>query len=97
MLRRFDCILAPYKETILELDKTLTATNKLPIFQRKTGLEFYNTSLFDFEKLTNDSTNIEANLMDYIQGYSHNIKEILEHFGFLDVIKSLAKANLVAI
>ncbi len=95
VLRRFDCILAPHKEAILELNKNLNVTNKLPIFQRKTGLDFYNTSLFDFQKLTDDSTNLEANLLDYINGYSENIKEIMEHFGFYDVIKNLVKKNVL--
>lgn len=95
VLRRFDCILAPHKQTILDLNKTLTIDNKLPIFQRKTGLDFYNTSLFDFDKLVDDSTNLEANLYDYINGYSENIIEIMEHFDFFAVIKNLAKADLL--
>lgn len=95
VLRRFDCILAPHKEEILKLDKTLNISNKLPIFQRKTGLDFYNTSLFDFEKLVDDSNNLESNLCDYINGYSENIREIMEHFKIFTVISELGKKGLL--
>lgn len=66
VLRRFDCVLAPSKAKILEANKTLTVSNKRPIFKRMTGHDYYNVSQFDFEKLMDDSNAIEANLRDYI-------------------------------
>ena len=66
VLRRFDCVLAPSKARILEANKTLTVSNKRPIFKRMTGHDYYNISQFDFEKLMDDSNAIEANLRDYI-------------------------------
>ena len=55
VLRRFDCVLAPSKARILEANKTLTVSNKRPIFKRTTGHDYYNISQFDFEKLMDDS------------------------------------------
>lgn len=55
VLRRFDCVLAPSKAKILEANKTLTVSNKRPIFKRMTGHDYYNVSQFDFEKLMDDS------------------------------------------
>lgn len=66
VLRRFDCVLAPSKTKILELNKTITVANKKPIFKKYTGHDYYNISQFDFEKLMDDSTSIESNLRDYI-------------------------------
>ena len=58
VLRRFDCVLAPSKARILEANKTLTVSNKRPIFKRMTGHDYYNISQFDFEKLMDDSTHL---------------------------------------
>lgn len=95
VLRRFDCVLAPSKEKILEVNETLTISNKTPIFKRHTGHDYYNISKFDFEKLTDDSTAIEANLRDYINGFSEDVKEIMDNFDIFAVIEKLNKAGLL--
>lgn len=95
ILRRFDCVLAPSKEKILEVNETLTISNKTPIFKRHTGHDYYNISKFDFEKLTNDSTSIESNLRDYINGFSEDVKEIMDNFDIFAVIEKLNKAGLL--
>ena len=41
VLRRFDCVLAPSKAKILEANKTLTVSNKRPIFKRMTGHDLF--------------------------------------------------------
>ena len=95
VLRRFDCVLAPSKEKILELNKTLTVRNKKPIFKRLTGHDYYNVSRFDFQKLLDDSNAIETNLRDYINGFSDDVKEIMDNFELGAVIERLKKANLL--
>lgn len=95
VLRRFDCVLAPSKKKILEMNKNLTVTNKAPIFKRITGHDYYNISRYDFEKLIDDSAAIETNLRDYINGFSDDIKEILDNFEIGVVIERLKKANLL--
>ncbi len=95
VLRRFDCVLAPSKEKILEINETLTISNKKPIFKRHTGNDYYNISKFDFEKLTDDSTGIEANLRDYINGFSEDVREIMDNFDIFAVIEKLNKAGLL--
>ena len=86
VLRRFDCVLAPSKAKILEANKTLTVSNKRPIFKRMTGHDYYNISQFDFEKLMDDSNAIEANLRDYINGFSEDVREIMDNFEIFSVI-----------
>lgn len=95
VLRRFDCVLAASKEKILEMNKTLTISNKTPVFKRVTGHDYYNVSQFDFSKLIDDSNAIETNLRDYINGFSDDVKEILDKFEIGTVIDRLKKANLL--
>lgn len=95
VLRRFDCVLAPSKAKILEMNKTLTVTNKAPVFKRFTGYDYYNVSQYDFEKLIDDSTAIDTNLRDYINGFSDDVKEILDNFELGAIIERLKKANLL--
>lgn len=95
VLRRFDCILAPSKEKILELNKSLTVQNKLPVFKKVTGNDYYNISKFDFEKLIDDSLNIDTNLRDYINGFSDDVREILDNFEIFTIIDKLKKSNLL--
>lgn len=95
VLRRFDCVLAPSKARILEANKTLTVSNKRPIFKRTTGHDYYNISQFDFEKLMDDSNAIEANLRDYINGFSEDVREIMDNFEIFGVIDKLSRANLL--
>ncbi|NDO18693.1 SAM-dependent DNA methyltransferase [Lachnospiraceae bacterium MD329] len=95
VLRRFDCVLAPSKEKILELNKSLTVQNKLPVFKKITGNDYYNISKFDFEKLVDDSLNIDTNLRDYINGFSDDVKEILDNFEIFTIIDKLKKSNLL--
>lgn len=95
VLRRFDCVLASSKDKILEMNKTLTVSNKTPIFKKLTGHDYYNVSLFDFSKLIDDSNAIDTNLRDYINGFSDDVKDILDKFEIFTVIERLRKANLL--
>jgi type I restriction enzyme M protein len=58
-----------------------------------TGVPFYNTSRYTFEKLKGDPNNIAANLTNYIKGFSIRAREILEHFGFEEHMAKLEKAD----
>lgn len=95
VLRRFDCVLAPSKAKILEINQTLTVNNKKPIFKKYTDHDYYNISKFDFEKLLDDSTSIETNLRDYINGFSDDVKEILDNFEISTIVEKLKKAGLL--
>lgn len=60
-----------------------------------TGHDYYNISQFDFEKLMDDSNAIEANLRDYINGFSEDVREIMDNFEIFGVIDKLSRANLL--
>lgn len=96
VLRRLDCVLEPTKDKVLEQQKKLSGgkvKNVDPILCRVTGVPFYNTSRFTFEKLKGDPNNIAANLTNYIKGFSARAREIIEHFGFEEHIAKLDKAD----
>ena len=95
VLRRFDCVLAPTKDKIFEMNKSLTISNKTPVFKKLTGHDYYNVSRFDFAKLIDDSNAIDTNLRDYINGFSDEVKDILDKFEIFTVIERLKKANLL--
>jgi len=96
VLRRLDCVLEPTKEKVLERLKKLKDTkvkNVEPILCRVSGVPFYNTSRYTFEKLKGDPNNIAANLTNYIKGFSSRAREIIEHFGFEEHIAKLDRAD----
>ena len=97
VLRRIDCVLAPTKEKVLETRGKLKGKleNLDPQLRRSSGFAFYNTSRYDFEKLLADSTNLAANLRNYINGFSQNMKEVIEKFDFDNTITKLTDAGLL--
>jgi type I restriction enzyme M protein len=95
VLRRLDCVLEPTKQQVLKKIPTITTQNIAPIINRLTGQTFYNTSRYDFKKLKDDANNIAANLVNYINGFSPNAREIIEYFSFNEQITRLDNANLL--
>ena len=98
VLRRLDCVLEGTKEDVLAKKKQLQEMDIQdldPILNRTAGYNFHNSSRFDFEKLLNDSNNIKANLIHYINGFSKNAREIIDYFNFEVHIERLAEADLL--
>jgi len=98
VLRRLDCVLEPTKETVLAYlpqTKRLSPGAVETVLKKKAKLSFYNKSKFNFQKLIADPNDIAANLRNYINGFSKNARNILEHFNFNDHIERLDKANLL--
>lgn len=98
VLRRIDCVLAPTKEKVLQENAKLKAKkleNPAPRLCKVSGYAFYNTSRYDFDKLLADAPNLAANLRNYINGFSPNMKEVLEKFDFDNTIKKLDEAGLI--
>lgn len=97
VLRRLDCVLEPTKEQVLAEQKKLIENGKESVMDYKlqniTGMPFYNTSRFTFEKLKGDPDNIAANLTDFIKGFSPKARKIIDHFRFEEQIAKLDKDN----
>ena len=98
VLRRLDCVLAPSKKKVLAKRAQLRSRkleNLDPQLRKASGFSFYNTSLYDFEKLLDDAPNLAANLRNYIAGFSPNMREVLERFDFGNTISKLDEADLL--
>lgn len=96
VIKRFDCILEATKEAVL---KKLPEVSNLPmkdIFLKKaSGHPFYNTSKFNFKRLLDAPDSIEINFRSYLNDFSDNVKDILEHFEFERHIERLASHDLL--
>ena len=99
VIRRFDCILADTKEAVLEKHNSMAPNLPMrEVFLKKaSGYEFYNTSKYTFETLLDAPDSIEANFRNYLNGFSKNVREIIEKFKFDQEITTLAEKNLLYI
>ena len=99
VIRRFDCILAETKQAVLEKNKSMPAGMPMrdAFLKKAAGHEFYNTSNYTFETLLNEPSAIEANLRNYINGFSENVRQIIEKFDFGTEIDRLSEKNLLYI
>ncbi len=97
VLRRLDCVLAPTKKKVLETNAKFKGKleNVDPQLRKASGFAFYNTSKYDFDALLDDHAHLKANLRNYIQGFSPNMKEVLERFDFDNTIAKLDEAGLL--
>ncbi len=98
VLRRLDCVLAPTKAKVLEANAVLKEKgldNPDALLRSKSGFSFYNTSLYDFDKLLGDAPNLHANLLNYQSGFSPNMREVLERFDFKNTIDKLDESDLL--
>lgn len=99
VIRRFDCILADTKEAVLEKYESVKTIPMHDVFLKKAagGLEFYNTSKYTFERLLDDPDNIEDNFHDYLNGFSENVRGIIEKFKFDGHITTMANKGILYI
>jgi type I restriction enzyme M protein len=97
ILRRLDCVLTPTKKEVLK--KYEQYKNKLEdpsgILKKASGYSFFNTSKYDFEKLLDDPSNIKQNLIDYVNGFSPNVREIIDKFKLREQIGYLDEKDLL--
>jgi type I restriction enzyme M protein len=100
VLRRLDCVLKPTKETVLKRQAKLVKMGLDPEqmegqLRKASGYAFYNTSKYDFESLLDDSQNIRTNLVAYINGFSENVRDIVEKFALRHNLELLDQKNLL--
>jgi type I restriction enzyme M protein len=98
VLRRLDCVLAPTKEKVLKRQAELSGKGLKDLdaqLRKASGLAFYNTSRYDFERLTGDAPHLAANLRNYIAGFSPNMREVVEKFDLDNTISKLDEAGLI--
>jgi type I restriction enzyme M protein len=98
VLRRFDCLLAPTKPQVLAEHpkiKTKPDTVVRSLLEKITRRPFYNLSKLDLSKLLDDPNQLAPNLNAYINGFSKNVREIMERFAFDLQVARMAEKNLL--
>ena len=98
VLRRFDCLLAPTKAQVLARHSKIKAkpeTVVRSLLEKITGRPFYNLAKLDFPRLLDDPNQLAPNLNAYINGYSKNVREVMENFAFDQQIARMAEKNLL--
>lgn len=100
VLKRFDDALKPTKSGVVEMAKKLDEQHvegaaRDGILCRASGYDFYNASNFDFAKLIADPDNIESNFEAYLEGFSSNVKDIIENFDFASTVKLMTKGGVL--
>lgn len=99
IIRRFDSIIEPHKNKMLEYKK-MAEDNKLDVeetLNTMVELPFYNISNFNLQDLKHETNrqNLKKNFEEYLNGFSDNIKDILEKFDFNSQIRKMTNAGIL--
>lgn len=94
VVKRFhDCLLPTHEKVLKKYEEVKKLEVKDGFLRKASGYQFYNTSKYTFQKLLDDSENIEANFRDYLSGFSDNVQDILAKFEFDNIIKRMVESN----
>src|SRR3954465_8760210 len=100
VLRRFDAVLEPTKQAVLEmkrfLDEQKIVDQDGPL-REAAGQAVYNTSKFTLRDLRSRTSQQQLRLdfEAYLDGFSPNVQEILEAFEFRNQIPRLSRADAI--
>lgn len=104
VLRRLDALLEPTKEAVMEElafqrdEAGFTEWDETGL-KDASGYVFYNTSEWTLQRLFNTATNsqqiLQANFEDYLNGFSPNVKEIIEKFKLKSQIRHMASKDVL--
>ena len=104
VLRRLDALLEPTKDAVMEelafqRDEAGFTEWDEGGLREASGYVFYNISEFTLQKLHNTATNsqqiLQANFEDYLNGFSPNVKEIIEKFKLKSQIRHMANKDVL--
>ena len=100
VIRRLDSVLEPTKKQVLETKKMLDENgvlNQGVALSGIAGQSFYNTSEFTLKELLNSTSNqnMRKNFESYLDGFSDNVKEILQKFKFHTQITTMSEAGIL--
>ena len=100
VIRRLDALLEDTKPAVLEMKKKLDAAgidNQWPALCNVAGQAFCNASPFLLKDLTSRAKKqtLKADFEAYLDGFSPNVKEILEKFKFRNQIDTMIEADIL--
>ncbi len=99
VLRRLDLALEPTKEKVLKTHEEFKSridnlSGLLTSEQHGTGLAFYNTSPFTMKMLLDDPKNIDTNFLNYLNGFSENVQDIISKFKFRNQLETFENTGI---
>ena len=104
VLRRLDALLEPSKEAVLE-ELAFQKNEAKFIEYDENGLKdasgyvFYNTSQWTLQRLADTATNsqqiLQNNFEEYLNGFSNNVKEIVDKFKLKSQIRHMASKDVL--
>lgn len=104
VLRRLDCLLEPSKDAVMEEvkfqrdDAGLTDLDPEGL-KDASGYVFYNTSPWTLKKLVETAANnrqiLEANFKAYLDGFSDNVKEIVNKFNLRSQVSHMSDKDVL--
>lgn len=99
VLRRIDVLLEPTKKKVLEKKaqcEKLGLTDMDVFLTKETGYPFYNTSIFTLRSLRNetDPVRLKMNMIDYFNGYSRDVQDIIDKFHLRQWVDNLSEENV---
>lgn len=105
VLRRFECLLEPTWQAVLEEFQSLKTKPEgvqRARLQQVSGHRFYSLSRMrlalpgeKIHSLLDDPNNLAPNLNSYINGFSSNVRDIMERFRFGEQIAHMAEKNIL--
>lgn len=104
VLRRLDALLEPSKDKVMEevtFQRDIAGFAELDDtgLRDASGYVFYNTSAWTLQKLQTTSTNskqiLEANFIDYLDGFSANVKEIVDKFNLKSQVRHMVNKDVL--
>ncbi len=104
VLRRLDVLLEPTKDAVTEElrfqkeEAGFTEWDELGL-QEASGYVFYNTSKWTLKRLLETASNsqqiLQSNFQEYLNGFSGNVKEIIEKFKLSSQIAHMANKDVL--
>lgn len=104
VLRRLDALLEPTKDAVLEelvfqRDEAKFTEWDENGLKQASGYVFYNVSKWTLQSLKGTATNstqiLQANFEDYLNGFSQNVKEIIEKFKLRSQVAHMASKDVL--
>lgn len=99
VLKRLDSVLTKTKQKVIQtynqMHGKVSDDSLTPFLEQAAGYKFYNTSPYDFQKLLDDSEGIYANFINYLDGYSPNVRDIVEKFDFAKQLNKLKSGKIL--
>lgn len=98
VLRRIDVLLEPTKDAVIQMKEQLDKNkieNQAPVLYDITGYPFYNTSKFTMKTLKSeiDPLRLKMNFIEYLNGYSKDVLDIIEKLHLRQVVDNLTEAE----